>query len=73
MTTVQSPPNDRLIRVEEAAVLLGVEPPTLYAWRARNKGPVSFRVLGKVVYQQQPLLEWLARQQAATCRGESVA
>jgi predicted DNA-binding transcriptional regulator AlpA len=41
--------------IEKAAAFLGLKVGTLYQWRHNNKGPRSYKVGGKVVYDPAEL------------------
>lgn len=60
---------ERLLRVKEVAEMFGVTPGALYAWRAKDRGPESFKLGNVVVYREDQVLAYLAEQEAATRRG----
>jgi hypothetical protein len=49
-----------LLTTPEAARFLRVSRNRLGLWRKRDKGPPWIRCLGKVLYDKNKLLEWLA-------------
>lgn len=59
----------RLVKIEDAAEITGVPIPTLRWYRAKNQGPKSYRVAGRVVYDLADLDKWLDEQKAQTLRG----
>jgi predicted DNA-binding transcriptional regulator AlpA len=62
-------PRERLIPLDEAAEILGVERSTLWSWRSRGEGPASFRIGGrKVVYRSSVLDAYIAAGEAADDR-----
>ena len=53
---------EELIRTAEVALLLGVEPRTLAAWRQRGVGPVPLRLTSRIVrYRRADVLAWAAQ------------
>lgn len=56
--------------VQEAAVYLGLSPRTLYVWRHRRQGPLSFRMgaRGRVTYRLDALDAWIREQELADSR-----
>ena len=45
---------------KQAAKLAGdVEPATMNKWRARGKGPVFYKLAGKVRYKRADVLAWI--------------
>ena len=51
---------DRLLATREAAILLGMKPATLDAWRCRNKGPAWVVVGSRAIrYRLSVLNEYL--------------
>lgn len=59
----------RLLRVKEVAEMFGVTPSALYAWRAKDRGPGSFKLGNVVVYREEVVEAYLAEQEAATSKG----
>lgn len=57
------------ITVREAADMLGVEPSTLYSWRARNYGPKSFLVGAAVRYERADVHAFIDKCKTETSRG----
>ena len=63
---------DGLIKTEELAEFLGLEPGTLDQWASRGGGPVYHKVGVRRLYDPADVRAWLAeRRQAAT--GEPAA
>lgn len=60
MTVTAGPP--RLWTPEEVAEFLGIPLRTLYAWRARSKGPRAHRVGRYLRYAGHDVQAWLADQ-----------
>lgn len=57
---------DRLITTAEVALLLGVEPRTLQAWRQRHVGPAAVHLSPRVVrYRVGEVRAWLADRERA--------
>jgi predicted DNA-binding transcriptional regulator AlpA len=54
--------DDVLICTAEVALLLGVEPRTLAAWRQRAIGPVPVRLTSRTLrYRRSDVLAWVER------------
>jgi excisionase family DNA binding protein len=53
---------DRLLSVDDVAVLLGVPVATLYAWRYRGTGPRGLRVGRHLRYRRGDLDAWIHEQ-----------
>lgn len=68
--TAIDPAADRLVPLEEAAHILGVERETLWYWRHRGEGPASF-IVGrrKVVYRASVLAAYIAECEARSSVG----
>lgn len=60
-----------LLTVKDVAALTTLAESTLFDWRAKSKGPRSFKLNGRVVYAEQDVLDWIGQQQAATTRGDA--
>jgi len=60
----------RVITVEDVAAMTRLAESTLYDWRAKGKGPRSFKLGRRVVYVEQDVLDWIEQQQANTTRGD---
>lgn len=56
---------EKLIRIEEAAKLIGVPINTCRHWRARGIGPLSARIGRRVVYRESDVIAWIDEQFAA--------
>jgi predicted DNA-binding transcriptional regulator AlpA len=55
---------DRLITTAEVAILLGVAPRTLQAWRERHVGPAAVHLSARVVrYRLGDVRAWLSKRQ----------
>lgn len=48
-----------LLTLREVAGLLGVQEATLRQWRARGRGPASFKIGVSVVYRRSDVDAWL--------------
>jgi predicted DNA-binding transcriptional regulator AlpA len=59
---------DRFTKAE-AAEYLGVSERSLDLWRAKDTGPRSFKIAGKVCWLKNDCDEWLAAQIVSTTRG----
>ncbi|SKK75317.1 Helix-turn-helix domain [Mycobacteroides abscessus subsp. massiliense] len=57
------------VDIVEAARIIGVSVNTLRRWRRLNKGPVSFTVAGRVMYDTHDIHSWWADQRYQTRRG----
>ncbi|MUL78647.1 helix-turn-helix domain-containing protein [Mycolicibacterium sp. CBMA 226] len=53
----------------EAARILGVSVGTLRRWRALNKGPWSFVVSKRVMYDTHDIYQWISEQRRTSLRG----
>jgi predicted DNA-binding transcriptional regulator AlpA len=60
---------ETLVTVAEVAEMTTLAESTLYDWRAKEKGPRSFKLNGRVVYIEREVVEWIAAQQETTSRG----
>lgn len=61
----------RLLSVAEVAERTSIKVSTFYTWRAMGTGPRSFKLNGRVVYDEAELNRWLEAQAAETSRGGS--
>jgi predicted DNA-binding transcriptional regulator AlpA len=59
----------RLVTVKEVAAMTTLAESTLFDWRAKGKGPRSFKFGARVVYVEAEVLAWIAAQQDDTSRG----
>jgi len=59
----------RRLSTDEAAIELGVQPSTLRTWRYRQKGPESYRLGGRVVYDSDKIEAYREREKARSLRG----
>ena len=68
---------DRLVRAEEAANLLGVQPGTLKVWRYRGTGPAFHRIgngsTSPVAYRLSDLMAWLEERRFSSTSAENAA
>jgi predicted DNA-binding transcriptional regulator AlpA len=62
-----------LLSTDEAARLLGRSIDTLRYWRYAGRGPVSFRLGRRVVYDRSAVLAWIEKERQATSSGDDVA
>jgi hypothetical protein len=62
LEAARPPPKEKLLSQEEAAVVLGVKPPTLAQWRFYGKGPRYIRVGRSAFYKLQDVNRWLDSQ-----------
>jgi predicted DNA-binding transcriptional regulator AlpA len=60
----------RLVTVKDVAAMTTLAESTLFDWRAKGKGPRSFKFGARVVYVEADVLEWIAAQQAAEQPGD---
>jgi excisionase family DNA binding protein len=54
--------DDRLLSVDEVALLLGVPVATIYAWRYRGTGPRGLRVGRHLRYRRCDINAWIHQQ-----------
>lgn len=59
----------RLLTVQQLHEQWGIAEATFYSWRKQGRGPRSFKVGGRVVYDAAEVDAWLEEQKAATERG----
>lgn len=64
----QERPVERLTR-QQAAEYLSVTTWTLDYWRRQNRGPRSYKIVGRVYYLRPDIDAWLQDQLARTARG----
>jgi DNA-binding transcriptional MerR regulator len=62
-----------LMTTEDVSTELGIPVGTLRYYRSCGRGPVSFRLAGRVRYRRSDVLTWLELQERATRRGEGFA
>ncbi|CAM5344716.1 helix-turn-helix domain-containing protein [Corynebacterium variabile] len=62
MTDLPAPP----LNLSQAAELLNVHPGTLRSWRAMGRGPASFKIGSRVMYDRDALVAWIDQQRATT-------
>lgn len=60
---------DDLSTIEEVAEQLRRPVGTLRQWRAKGKGPRSFRVGGRLMYRSADVEEWLRTQVEGSSKG----
>lgn len=53
---------DQLFTPEELSEYLEIPIATLYAWRYRGRGPISFRVGKHLRYRRNDIDQWIGRQ-----------
>jgi predicted DNA-binding transcriptional regulator AlpA len=56
------PEDDPLINQEQAAVVIGVKPPTLAMWRHKDKGPPYRKIGRSAFYRRSDIEQWLDAQ-----------
>ena len=49
----------RLLRPDELAAFLGIPLRTIYRWRSRHEGPLSYRVGRHIRYRLDEVEQWL--------------
>ena len=57
------------VDIAGAARILGVSVATLRTWRRMDKGPVSFKCRGRILYDTADIHSWWADQRYQTRRG----
>jgi excisionase family DNA binding protein len=57
-----------LLTRKEASEYLRLKPITLAQWALNRRGPIYYKVGGKILYKQQELEEWLKAQQRPPLR-----
>lgn len=50
---------DTFVSEEQAAEILHARRQTLRAWRVRGRGPVFFKIVGRVCYKREDLESWI--------------
>jgi len=67
------PQDDPLLNQEQAAVVIGVKPPTLAMWRHKGKGP-SYSKVGRSAFYRKSVIEaWLDAQSVIPVPKEDAA
>jgi hypothetical protein len=66
LEAARPPPQGRYLSQEDAAVLIGVKPPTLAAWRHFGKGPRYIKVGRQAFYLETDIESWMDAQ--LSCR-----
>jgi predicted DNA-binding transcriptional regulator AlpA len=56
------PQDDPLLNQEQAAVVIGVKPPTLAMWRHKGKGPPYSKIGRSAFYRRSAVEAWLDAQ-----------
>jgi predicted DNA-binding transcriptional regulator AlpA len=56
------PQGDPLLNQEQAAVVIGVKPPTLAMWRHKGKGPPYSKIGRSAFYRRSAIEVWLDAQ-----------
>jgi excisionase family DNA binding protein len=63
---------DELLTVEEAADLLGVKVRTVYEYRNRGTGPLSWRAGKRLVFPRSGVDAYLVRKREASLKGQGL-
>ncbi|MBI3227185.1 MAG: helix-turn-helix domain-containing protein [Mycolicibacterium cosmeticum] len=63
---------DELLTIEDAADILGRSTTTLYLWRSKNSGPISFRRGRRLMYRSSDVAAFALKERVETTRGVSV-
>ena len=71
LEAARPPPDDRLRSQEEAAVVIGVKPPTLATWRHYGKGPRYIKVGRSAFYKLRDIENWLDQQAVVPFKGDA--
>jgi predicted DNA-binding transcriptional regulator AlpA len=71
LEAARPPPKDRLLSQEESAVVIGVKPPTLAAWRHYGKGPRYIKVGRSAFYKMEDIENWLDQQAVVPAEGDA--
>jgi hypothetical protein len=66
-------PQGRLLSQEEAAVVIGVKPPTLAMWRHQGKGPRFLKIGRSCFYRPGDIQTWLDEQCIVPIPKEAIA
>jgi len=53
---------EELLTTQKLSTYLGIPVATLYAWRQRGQGPVSFRVGKHLRYRRSDVVGWIGQQ-----------
>jgi len=61
----------KLLSQEEAAMVIGVKPPTLAAWRHFGKGPPYSKIGRSCFYQTEEIDRWLDQQAIVPVSGDA--
>lgn len=64
--TPQPQPADKVLLLDEVAELTRVPAETLRFWRQAGKGPTSYKLGRRVVYNASDVEAWMNAQKAAT-------
>jgi hypothetical protein len=67
------PQDDQLLTQEQAAVIIGVKPPTLAMWRHKGKGPRYHKVGRSAYYRAADIDSWLNEQAVIPVPKDSAA
>lgn len=62
-----------LMTTREVSTELGIPVGTLRYYRSMERGPMSFRLAGRVRYRRIDVLAWVGEQERNSRRGEFVA
>ncbi|ORA20193.1 hypothetical protein BST14_02635 [Mycobacterium arosiense ATCC BAA-1401 = DSM 45069] len=62
-----------VLTTNEAAEMLGYSPWTLRQMRWENRGPLSYKRAGRVVYLKKDLETYLEYERRATTRGQALS
>jgi predicted DNA-binding transcriptional regulator AlpA len=57
------------LSITEVSASSGIPVATLRRYRQENRGPLSYRIAGRVAYPRQAVAEWVAAEMAASERG----
>ena len=57
---------------KQAAHLVGVSPDTMGIWRRQGIGPVYYRIVRKILYKREDLLEWMSHHRVETKKPETL-
>jgi predicted DNA-binding transcriptional regulator AlpA len=63
----------RLMTVAEVSELTTLAGSTLYDWRVKKVGPRSFKLNGRVVYDEDDVRGWIEAQRAATATDKATS
>jgi predicted DNA-binding transcriptional regulator AlpA len=62
LEAARPPPQGRYLSQEEAAVLIGVKPPTLASWRCHGRGPRYIKIGRQAFYLESDIETWMDAQ-----------